>query len=75
MGNQTSQAATPPAPLPEAVTPAAEVKPKPPKCKACCACPQTKLARDDCIMEKGVENCAALIEAHKRCMRDMGFDI
>ncbi|KAJ6638426.1 Cytochrome c oxidase copper chaperone [Pseudolycoriella hygida] len=46
-----------------------------PKCKACCACPETKKARDQCIMENGEENCAKLIEAHKQCMRDQGFNI
>jgi len=48
---------------------------KKPKCKACCACPETKRARDACIIEKGAENCTELIEAHKKCMRDMGFNI
>uniref|UniRef100_A0A0K8TN45 Cytochrome c oxidase copper chaperone n=1 Tax=Tabanus bromius TaxID=304241 RepID=A0A0K8TN45_TABBR len=46
-----------------------------PKCKACCACPETKKARDQCIMEKGEQNCGPLIEAHKQCMRDMGFNV
>ncbi|XP_016992623.1 cytochrome c oxidase copper chaperone [Drosophila takahashii] len=46
-----------------------------PKCKACCACPETKRARDACIVENGEENCSALIEAHKKCMRDAGFNI
>ncbi|KAA0203944.1 hypothetical protein HAZT_HAZT009299 [Hyalella azteca] len=42
-----------------------EEKPKP-KCKACCACPETKQVRDACIVEKGEENCSELIEAHKK---------
>ncbi|KAH8245504.1 hypothetical protein KR032_010929 [Drosophila birchii] len=46
-----------------------------PKCKACCACPETKRARDACIVENGEENCTSLIEAHKKCMRDAGFNI
>lgn len=46
-----------------------------PKCKACCACPETKKVRDACIVEKGEENCKDLIEAHKKCMRDAGFNI
>ncbi|EDW66159.1 cytochrome c oxidase copper chaperone [Drosophila virilis] len=46
-----------------------------PKCKACCACPETKRARDQCIVENGEENCTKLIEAHKQCMRDAGFNI
>ncbi len=45
------------------------------KLKPCCACPETKKARDACIVEKGEENCKDLIEAHKECMRKMGFNI
>jgi len=43
--------------------------------KPCCVCPETKKVRDACIMEKGEENCGDLIEAHKQCMRDLGFRI
>uniref|UniRef100_A0A663DLE0 Cytochrome c oxidase copper chaperone n=3 Tax=Accipitrinae TaxID=8955 RepID=A0A663DLE0_AQUCH len=43
--------------------------------KPCCACPETKKARDACIIEKGEENCRDLIEAHKECMRALGFKI
>ncbi|XP_066497182.1 cytochrome c oxidase copper chaperone isoform X2 [Hoplias malabaricus] len=43
--------------------------------KPCCACPETKKARDTCIIEKGEENCTDLIEAHKECMRALGFKI
>jgi cytochrome c oxidase assembly protein subunit 17 len=43
--------------------------------KPCCACPETKQPRDACIMENGQENCIELIEAHKKCMRDLGFNI
>ncbi|KAG6794419.1 cytochrome c oxidase copper chaperone [Apis mellifera caucasica] len=43
--------------------------------KPCCACPETKKARDDCIITKGEENCRDLIEAHKTCMRSLGFNI
>lgn len=45
------------------------------KLKPCCACPETKRARDACIVENGEENCTDLIEAHKKCMRDHGFNI
>ena len=78
------------------------------KLKPCCACPETKRPRDECIMEKvsimsddlngpnrserllslvqralkiinvcqkGEENCGELIEAHKACMRALGFKI
>lgn len=50
-------------------------KPGEKKLKPCCACPETKKARDACIVEKGEENCKDLIEAHKECMRKMGFKI
>ncbi|XP_060785576.1 cytochrome c oxidase copper chaperone [Neoarius graeffei] len=43
--------------------------------KPCCACPETKKARDACIVEKGEESCTHLIEAHKACMRALGFKI
>ncbi|XP_020385531.1 cytochrome c oxidase copper chaperone [Rhincodon typus] len=43
--------------------------------KPCCACPETKKVRDACIIEKGEENCKDLIEAHKECMRALGFKI
>ncbi|CAF0826954.1 unnamed protein product [Brachionus calyciflorus] len=45
------------------------------KLKPCCACPETKKVRDACIVEKGEENCKDLIEAHKECMRKMGFNV
>jgi len=45
------------------------------KLKACCACPETKKLRDQCVVENGEENCGPQIEAHKRCMREAGFDI
>lgn len=44
-----------------------------PKCKACCACPETRKARDACILERGEADCGDLIEKHKQCLRDMGF--
>ncbi|KAJ8013081.1 hypothetical protein DPEC_G00049590 [Dallia pectoralis] len=43
--------------------------------KACCACPETKKVRDACIIEKGEGSCTDLIEAHKECMRALGFKI
>lgn len=71
MGQTTSST------MPEAssVSNVTEAPKKPPNCKACCACPETKKVRDACIVEKGEENCQDLIEAHKKCMRDMGFNI
>jgi cytochrome c oxidase assembly protein subunit 17 len=32
-------------------------------------------ARDACIIEKGEADCAPLIDAHKTCMRNLGFDV
>ncbi|XP_015265541.1 PREDICTED: cytochrome c oxidase copper chaperone [Gekko japonicus] len=55
-------------------SPPTEQKP-PPSLKPCCACPETKQARDACVIEKGEEHCGALIEAHKECMRALGFKI
>ncbi|AWP13542.1 hypothetical protein SMAX5B_001135 [Scophthalmus maximus] len=43
--------------------------------KPCCACPDTKKVRDACIIEKGEEHCSDLIDAHKDCMRALGFKI
>ena len=45
------------------------------KLKPCCACPETKRARDECIIEKGEEGCLKLIEAHKECLRQHGFKV
>lgn len=50
-------------------------KPEEKKLKPCCACPETKKARDTCIVENGEENCRELIEAHKACLRKHGFNI
>ncbi|CAF5151741.1 unnamed protein product, partial [Rotaria magnacalcarata] len=46
-----------------------------PKCKACCACPETKQIRDECVIINGQENCSKEIEAHLACMRAAGFNI
>ncbi|XP_053678497.1 cytochrome c oxidase copper chaperone [Anopheles nili] len=72
MGNSVSFT---PSVLAASVDPSKDVPKEKPKCKACCACPETKKARDACIMEHGEENCSELIEKHKQCMRDMGFNI
>ncbi|XP_075053954.1 cytochrome c oxidase copper chaperone [Mixophyes fleayi] len=58
----------------ESTTVSAENQEKKPL-KACCACPETKKVRDACIIEKGEENCQDLIEAHKECMRSLGFKV
>ena len=41
----------------------------------CCACPETKEARDDCITRNGEEACKELIKAHLECLRADGFNI
>ncbi|GMH91621.1 hypothetical protein TrVE_jg5551 [Triparma verrucosa] len=43
--------------------------------KICCSCPSTKKVRDICIVEKGEEGCADLIEKHKECLRAEGFTV
>lgn len=46
-----------------------------PKKKICCACPDTKKARDECIVINGEDACIQLIEAHKVCLRSEGFNV
>jgi len=48
---------------------------KPEALKPCCACPETKIPRDKCIIENGEANCTELIEAHLDCMRKAGFKV
>ncbi|EQC28621.1 cytochrome c oxidase assembly protein subunit 17 [Saprolegnia diclina VS20] len=43
--------------------------------KICCSCPETKSVRDLCVISKGEEHCADVIEAHKQCLRAEGFRI
>ncbi|EJD03459.1 uncharacterized protein FOMMEDRAFT_20535 [Fomitiporia mediterranea MF3/22] len=47
--------------------------------KPCCACPDTKRARDECYMQTDPdvanEKCKALVAAHVKCMRSYGFEI
>ena len=49
--------------------------PTPPVLKPCCACPETKKARDECILQNGQDACLQTIEAHIACMKAHGFDI
>ncbi|KAF3339103.1 cytochrome c oxidase copper chaperone 1-like protein [Carex littledalei] len=51
---------------------ASDVKPKK---KICCACPDTKRLRDECIVEHGEDACTKWIEAHKQCLRAEGFNV
>jgi len=46
-----------------------------PKKKICCACPDTKKLRDDCIVQNGEDACGKFIEAHLQCLRTEGFSI
>ena len=43
--------------------------------KPCCACPETKKARDQCVFNLGEENCLDMIKTHQQCLRDLGFKI
>ena len=45
--------------------------------KICCCCPETKQARDACVLANGEEDkeCQRLIELHKECLRSEGFDV
>lgn len=46
-----------------------------PKKKICCACPDTKKLRDECVVEHGESACEKWIEAHRRCLRAEGFNV
>ena len=48
---------------------------KKPSCKICCACPDTRKVRDDCLVFNGEEGCGEQIEAHKACLRAEGFKV
>ncbi|VDO69135.1 unnamed protein product [Schistosoma curassoni] len=41
--------------------------------KPCCACPETRLKRDQCVLMYGEEMCADVIMEHKECLRKLGF--
>ncbi|KAF8061677.1 cytochrome C oxidase copper chaperone-domain-containing protein [Lyophyllum atratum] len=47
--------------------------------KPCCACPQTKSARDDCFLKfdpsEADEKCKDVVRSHLACMRGLGFKI
>jgi cytochrome c oxidase assembly protein subunit 17 len=49
--------------------------PRTPTKKICCSCPDTKRVRDDCVAKYGPDNedCQYLIEGHKLCLRNEGF--
>jgi cytochrome c oxidase assembly protein subunit 17 len=39
----------------------------------CCVCKETRLTRDECIREKGEEECQAEIEKQVECLASFGF--
>ncbi|KAG8217102.1 COX17-domain-containing protein, partial [Butyriboletus roseoflavus] len=43
----------------------------------CCACPETKSARDSCFLQHGADEgqCAEMVKKHVECMRGLGFEI
>ncbi|KLO08071.1 COX17-domain-containing protein [Schizopora paradoxa] len=47
--------------------------------KPCCACPETKSARDECFLKNSTgdadEKCHELVQKHLACMRSYGFNI
>ncbi|EIW60946.1 copper metallochaperone COX17 [Trametes versicolor FP-101664 SS1] len=47
--------------------------------KPCCACPETKSARDDCFLKtdgaEADEKCRELVQRHIACMRGLGFKV
>lgn len=43
--------------------------------KPCCCCKEEKKALAVCIETKGEDNCEDLMEAHDKCLRDLGFDV
>lgn len=61
--------------IPEQIKTAPPVEAEKKKLKICCACPETKQVRDECMVMNGEEDCKQLIEAHKACLRAAGFDI
>lgn len=50
-----------------------QITTKEPSLKPCCACPDTRKARDECIFLKGEESCLEFIEKHKECLKSYGF--
>ncbi|KAJ3510207.1 hypothetical protein NLJ89_g4812 [Agrocybe chaxingu] len=47
--------------------------------KPCCACPQTKSARDDCFLKydpsEAESKCKQELANHVACMRSLGFKV
>ncbi len=43
--------------------------------RPCCACPETRNLRDECIRNKSEEECFDFIESHNQCLRKLGFKV
>lgn len=43
--------------------------------RPCCACPDTRKARDECILAHGEEKCQKFINDHLECLRSLGFRV
>jgi cytochrome c oxidase assembly protein subunit 17 len=71
-GNTTSQDV---GVVTEAAAAAVGVPAEAPKKKICCACPETKKLRDECVVEHGEDACTKWIDAHKQCLRREGFNV
>ena len=45
----------------------------------CCVCPETKSARDDCLLNADAsvadEKCKELVQRHVACMPSLGFKV
>ncbi|ANM65679.1 putative cytochrome c oxidase copper chaperone, cysteine alpha-hairpin motif superfamily [Arabidopsis thaliana] len=74
MTDQPAQNGLIPPPTSEPSKAAASAETKPKK-RICCACPDTKKLRDECIVEHGESACTKWIEAHKICLRAEGFNV
>lgn len=46
---------------------------KSPTCKICCACPNERRARDECVIFNGFEKCNEQISAFYSCLLSEGF--
>jgi len=77
MGNATSSPAPPPASDDEKKCNSSQKVGIKSGKKICCCCPETKQARDACVLANGEddEECKRLIELHKECLRGEGFDV
>ena len=63
------------APTSSSATPVSTADEPKPKCRICCACPETRKVRDECVLHNGEVQCAQSIEAHKQCLRAEGFNV